>query len=152
SVRIMRLGRDRSVEREERRREIALWRKSLNDEADRQGLARIDWDETREEFAAAYPGNRGLRLFRRRVAGMGSVEAFPQLSANIEYWLPAKFGTTFKASDRQGRSTVFGSIFSLLEDLDRFNQATWRAPQAMISDWNDAGRPGSSGSPDRAVE
>jgi hypothetical protein len=71
----------------------------------------------------------------QKSADPGFTSAYPSLLTNVETWLPAPFMFNFTGTDLTGRETLFGSAYSLRDELHHLNQITWKADDATISKW-----------------
>lgn len=68
--------------------------------------------------------------------------AYPALLCDAEILLPADADFLLQADDPCGNESIVTSSFSLLRDLDRLNERTWRADRQTIADWAKQGFPG----------
>ncbi len=53
----------------------------------------------------------------------------------VELWLPCAFPFTFRAADIAGNEVRFGSSITLLEQLRRLNEESFRADVGTLAQW-----------------
>lgn len=68
--------------------------------------------------------------------------AYPALLCDAQLFLPADADFLLQAEDPCGNESIVTSSFSLLRDLQRLNERTWRADRATIAEWAGQGFPG----------
>jgi hypothetical protein len=69
---------------------------------------------------------------------------------NVGVWLPCAFTFTFQAQDVAGNETLFGSSVTLLEQLRRLNNESYKADAETLGRWKYE-REGSQGAFDQAA-
>ncbi|QES88281.1 hypothetical protein [Rhizosphaericola mali] len=60
---------------------------------------------------------------------------YPSLTQDCEIWLPIDIQFTFRYSDPTEKEVGIASSLRLLEDLDKLNNATWKADNNIINEW-----------------
>jgi hypothetical protein len=150
-----------------RRDEIVAWRARLSKELGSKIPAPLDWDETETEYGVATPHHDGMRAVRlwaayadhpdlqlplrdmelkddRAYLRSMKPEAdtrYLQIIGNTDYWLPSSFDFTFKVEGPDGEPADVGSTPTLLKQLQDLNEATWKATQKTIEEWEEIGLP-----------
>lgn len=148
------------------REDILQWREWMNQEVDLlDGV--LDWPEERDvpyytdkptwqawgalQLWAAYEEHRGLE----RPASMPEAwvddpayqasqdeefeSRYPHLLFGVQVWLPVRMEGVFDAPDAYGDDFRYGSVPELLEELEELNARTWRADDAALRTWREAG-------------
>lgn len=142
---------------------VLSWREALAASLGDSLPAPLDWDETPDAayftgrpdwdgfgalvLWAAYAEHPALRrpitlpeewdedpaLVQCNAAGFRS--RYSHLVRNVELWLPSPFEFTFEGEDVDRRRIVVGSAATLVRQLTDLNDATWKAADVEIADW-----------------
>ena len=60
---------------------------------------------------------------------------YPHLVADTEIWFPIEFEEPFQVTSITGQPMLVGSSIRLVGELEKLNERTWRADNALIEQW-----------------
>jgi hypothetical protein len=148
------------------RQAVESWRSALEEGLKQQVAGGLSWDEgVQVEYFTDRPdraGYAGLVLLAAHTVcpehprpefattHFDKDAAFQALAAHefrcrfsqvfeVEIWLPCAFAFTFRAQDVAGREVLFGSASTLLEQLRRLNDESYKADAETLERWQHDG-------------